>query len=492
MQNLIIYFCSFCSSLIFLLRGFCSLELFLTNIYAYLGIAFYISISNKNLFNAILSIICTIFLTIEPSTSSLLGFGCLYSSLIRKDFTLVFVLFWIADLLNLTPTTYLGICSLFSVSFIVSLYLRRTNIYQHTIILSCLVITITTIVNVVSKPTMHIEKYTKSIYSPSEVFKRITNLNYIEKESLKENDNIIRSKSFFTTIDDSHPGICIFDVDYNGDNSLVDKKIWQQPTPWHNNLFFGDQYYIEAILKDGGLWSNKGISLKEGDGVVKLSYPKSIKESSPLIVNHNDCLYLHDSDYTSSYLANYQKNFIQEITNSGIRPILVRLLNLLLLICCVFSILEYKKAAIYTISFFILILFFPNIRHQEGEIRVIGKIENSHENNKLDGCIKKIVEAGYDFIIGKKNCKILLVKQGEKATIENEYLVVAEPGSKIKYNDMLITISEEPLGYINNIEDARLIKVSNDNTFMGYAKINNVSFIATGSPAKISWGKHIK
>lgn len=220
----------------------------------------------------------------------------------------------------------------------------------------------------------------------------------------------------------------------------------------------------------------------------------------PLILAWKNTLFLNDSDYFSSYIANYQKNLIQELVgNTGTHRIAVHCLNIVCAVFTLFALLiffklpsKYRNAslAIWTLLVFTL-SYVSNNYNTKGDVRMVGKIRNSHENDGFDGVPKMINACGYPYIIGNKNAKILVVKNGEKAAWKGEKLVVAEPNAIIKILGHKVEIGEEPLGCVDGIIDARCIIVD------GHAKgvtceINGIQMIGTGSPAKIQWNRFLK
>ena len=96
-----------------------------------------------------------------------------------------------------------------------------------------------------------------------------------------------------------------------------------------------------------------------------------------------------------------------------------------------------------------------------------------------------------NYIVGDKNCKVLIVKENMKTEWNGEQLVVAEPNAEIIFKGTKMKAGQDPLGNIDNIEDARYW-IINNKKFKPLLKEKNVVFIATGSPAKILWKKFLK
>lgn len=303
---------------------------------------------------------------------------------------------------------------------------------------------------------------------------------------------LLRSSSFATRIPEDVPGVVSFDIDYNGDDNRVLKDEWGQVSPWNRNMFLGNQYWLEAIRKDGALYSNKGIRLKDSSRVV-LAYPHGLNHSDPLVVQNKNTLLLHDTDYTSDFIANYQIALTQELLHSSRRPIWVRLLNCLFI---VFSLLEgwvFTKGLAagrvfpYFVGLLILAVSIWEYCPRDGDVRIVGRIVNSHENDKADGVLKRLVEQGFDFTVGDKNCRILIVKSGQWAMWRGERIVVAEPNAMIWCDGNCYKVEELPLGSRLGVLDARSWSINGSNTGQAQLMHDNVLFIGTGSPALLQW-----
>ena len=117
---------------------------------------------------------------------------------------------------------------------------------------------------------------------------------------------------------------------------------------------------------------------------------------------------------------------------------------------------------------------------------MVGNITNSHENNKFDGVPKMLVLSGYDYVVGDKNCSVLVVQKSHVANVNTESLVVAEDDCLIKYKSEQLRVVNNPIGNKNGVIDARqwLYK---GHLYDGILRIGNVKFVATGSPAKQVW-----
>jgi hypothetical protein len=387
------------------------------------------------------------------------------------------------------PTSFLSLTIFYIVGFILNFlqikHLKILNIIY--IIIATVVVFIDTCVVLATEQTK-VEKYKiNSVYSPSNLFCKTTNSEYLS--TTDDDNNVIRSLMFNPSVDEKRPGLVIHEIQTKDIYGVRHCDSWQQPTSWHHNQLLGSQYLLEAISKDGGLYSNKGVCF-EDTGRIKLAFPSTWGKSQPLIISVDDITHLHDSDYTSSYLSNYQQCVNNEIMQNGSRPILIRLISLLALFSSLFLIFnlenrnKYWGIANYTV--FCMLYFTIFICPRRGDIRIAGKITNSHENHKFDGVPKNIVNAGFDYTLGMFNAKILIVSSHSYAIWLGEPLVILEPNATVLYKTSIISSNDTPLGFCENIPDARHIEYNNK-SYNGYISIDNIKFISTGSPSKLQW-----
>lgn len=453
--------------------------------------------TRKKVYDAIIPTCMLIIHVFMPGVSLLWGYCFLMFSLDKR--TLHYAAFsgilWICECFNVIPYTLTTIVILTIVFMALYYFILRK--YINWIILVCSAVAI--ILTIYSMPwfesKMYVEKYVKSAFSPSEVFCKVTDATYIDSAHIDKDTKIIRSVPFYTKIPISQPGILISEVDYEGNYENMSPKVWQQPISWHDNQLIGNQYYLEGIRNDGGLYSNKGITLSGEKGSVQLAYMEFWGNSRPLIVKHNCTLYLHDSDYSSSFLANYQISFLQELVGNSNRPNYIRIINILfvLMTCSLFFIRAkngWKLNAILS-CFIVMLLYLAYLSPHRGDIRLVGSITNSHENNKFDGVVKKIVEAGFDYTVGDCDAKILVVQKGKDATVKGERIVLAEEGCAININGQKYEVNNNPIGNVNGIIDARQWACE-DKVYDGVIKVDSVILIATGSPALQQWKDILK
>lgn len=332
-----------------------------------------------------------------------------------------------------------------------------------------------------------------NVFTFGDVVERNTGTSFVKH--VDKDTRIMRSPSFLTQVRSEQPGIVVFDVDQKRPNRFLTGEKWQQPTSWHDNVLLGNCYFQEALYTDGALYSNKGLALKD-TAMVELAYPTNLVKSQPLIIKDlsSDIEYLHDSDYTSDYLSNYQRSFLKELLHSGSRSVAIRLIVVcfcLLIICSFYAdnrvLIRINQVILFVCLPFLIYTTF--VKSSEGDIRMVGKIGDSHDNIRFSGVPKKIVEAGFPYILGEKQAKILVVKEGETATWSGEKIVIAEPMATIKLDGEVLKVIDEPLGMVKNVIDAREWEVNGTNIHTPIMVKNNIKFIATGSPAQQIWKK---
>lgn len=364
--------------------------------------------------------------------------------------------------------------------------------YKLNLILASVAIFFSTfdILKRIAKEPIYIEKYDiESVYSPSEVFCKTTYSDYLHETNNPQ--RVLRSIMFNTSIKNENKGIVIHEIDTDDCFNIRHCQEWQQPTSWHHNQLLGSQYILEAIRNDGGLYSNKGVCFSD-TGFVRLTYPYSLYKSQPLILDLNGVTHLHDSDYTSSYLANYQSSLNNEIVQNGYRHILLRILSILFLLAIILQLIHFplKKNNIQIVNYvlmlfvFLIIYIFPH----KGDLRIVGKITNSHENFKYDGVAKNIVANGFNYTTGELGAKILVVSSNSFAIWLGEQVVILEPNAKLLYKTKILSSNNLPIGNNKNIPDARQINY-NGKLYSANLSIDSINIIATGSPAKLEWKK---
>lgn len=479
-------------------RGFGSMELFHIVVSSHAALSLSYNVGKKDIKKTIAFSTFFIISLLYPSLFLLWGCVALYVTICCKKYILIPTTYWIFECLGVLPSTYLAVCIIFTL-VVLLIHITHYKIITYCTIGICSCTIFCEVTNFLqSKNDVIIENKEYNVYGQSLTFQRISGCSIDSSYYAKK--RVIRNKSYGTTISDDVPGIVIYDVDLKEKDTFANPRKLQQRVPWNSQLYLGDQYFLESISADGALFSNIGITLnKQPNSINLLSRPINFISSVPLILKKGETLYLNDSDYTSSYIANYQKNFIQELVGErhNERPILMRLINVICLIIILLlsfcEILRHEMPSIILVlSCFLgsIVLFVFN-KQEYGEIRMVGKIKNSHENSSFDGVPKTINNAGFEYVIGVSDAKILVVKEGHKAKWKGEKLIVAEPNSIIELKNHKIAIEEMPMGVKNEIIDSRRINMDND-VFEGICKIDSITIIGTGSPAKIQWKRFIR
>lgn len=471
------------------LKGFGNTDILTISVLSLFSYLFYLSDSKINKFLIIIFLVC---FSISPSIIHLWAVLSFILVLERNllGFSLTSVFLILLEYFYI-PTSFLSLSFIYFTGFIINIILPKWTKVLYTILaFIALLFVVIDVLTIITGPQIYVEKYkNNSIYSPSELFCTTTNSKFSASNNEKK---IMRSLMFNPSVDKKKHGIIVHEIETKDVYNIRHCDLWQQPTSWHNNQLLGSQYMLEAIAKDGGLYSNKGVCLNN-IGNIKLAYPYSFNKSQPLIVELDGVTHLHDSDYTSSYLSNYQFCLNNEIMQNGLRPIYIRLFSIVVIISSLLLLYpnivlsQYRIISLLFIVAYLLMFHMP----KEGDIRIVGDITNSHENNKFDGVPKSIVNAGYNYTIGSTNAKVLVVSSGSFSMWLGESIVVLEPNARVFYKNAIISSKDIPLGYHNKIPDARHI-IYNDKSYSGCIIIDSINIIATGSPSKLIWKDILK
>lgn len=355
----------------------------------------------------------------------------------------------------------------------------------------------------IDKPVCSVEKYpnAQESYKPGIIFSNITHCSF-EKSS--DENEIIRSYGVGSELDYEKKGVAILEHSPIKKNKIVKGGKWQQPVSWHDNVPSGNQYLVEAVMNDGGLWSNIGTNLTDSAKTL-LAFRKLSSDFQPLIVEHDGVVYLHDSDYSSGRLSLYQESLLKEIFSPVCvdRPLYIRCLNFLFLILSILLLIVQKNDKIKIVSAVVLValIFYPSLIKKEENVRLVGEIKDSHENNRFDGVIKTMIDQGFYVKVGNENCKILVVQEEHNTKLEGETLVILEPDAEIVVDGISykagsipsptvcidsITINDSRTIFSKGTELPPLVKI-----FSG-SDSSSVTIIATGSPALLEWKNLVK
>lgn len=478
-------------------RGFGFVELYELSISLYTAIYASKNLAQKRIALGVLFLILFVISLVLPNIFLLWGMIAMLLLLSEQRFALIPLSFWLIESIGFPFSSYFYITVVYFVLFFIIIITPAK--YGKYICVGIIPFIVGFEISDLFNPKMVIEDKNYNVYGQSKTFQRISKCEL--DNGAEENVTIIRNKSYGTTIPDSVPGIVIYDIDLQKEETFAHNEHLQQQTPWNSQMYLGCQYILESLLADGALYSNIGITLKKNPQTKSLlSRPIGFSDSTPLILVWNKTLFLNDSDYFSSYIANYQKNLIQELVGGyGIHRLATHGLNIACAIFILFYLLSFPKLSVNSgkvglAVWMLLVLSLSYISDKcmaDGEIRMVGKIKNSHENEGFDGIPKIINACGYQYVIGDKNAVILAIKNGESAVWKGEKLIVAEPNATIKILGHEVCIDESPLGCVDEVIDARNIIV--DGNVKGVIfEINGVKIIGTGSPAKIQWSRFIK
>lgn len=479
-------------------RGLGMVEVYELTISVYIALCTSIYIGERNWWKSFSFLLFFILSLCIPSVFVLWGMIAIVLFFVDKKLSLIPLFFWVLEDMEIMPLTYSAIIIVYLLSAIIIKNIPK-NIANFILVgIIPLIIVIEGLTSIHLRQETFIEHKNYNVYGQGETFRRISGC-CLSRNSHHYN-RIIRNRSYGTSVPDSVPGIVIYDIDLQEKDKFATPIRLQQQTPWNSQMYLGNQYVLESIRSDGALYSNIGIMLNNNtESKTLLARPMSLKNSLPLITKYKNTLYLNDSDYISSYLANYQKCLIKELVGGrNIRPFAIRFLNFLcLLLISLLSIypkLSYKKNIMIQIIWGIVSLLCISgiyADRQEGEIRMVGDILNSHENNGFDGVPKAINASGYSYVVGNKKAKILVVKSEKQAEWKGEGMIVAESKAIVHLGNHTIKIGESPLGITNGIIDSRSINIDGDEKGSLY-QIKGVTIIGTDSPAKIQWKRFLK
>jgi hypothetical protein len=469
-------------------KAFGNLNIYYFTFIIHFGFCAYISYEKKKIKQLVISIIAVFFLYFFPSYFQLLPIVALCFFLFKEQYYIGLLILSISfiDLsfnihINEYYYSFIGL-------FILFIYLIFNKLIINGLIIVICLFFVSIIYNMISFKNYCTENYTNSIefYRPSQVFNRIAGITYCDEN---KKVNIVRSLVHNSKVLDSIPGIIVSEINVKNKQISHPDAYWQQGGCWNDNLFSGNQFYLEAIVKDGGFYTNKGSVLTKAGK--RILYNNTFNDKANLIIENNGRLYFHDSDIFSSIISNYQQNFIKEIFFSGYRPFLMRLICIIALILILFLIFDYKSGVILSFLILLTLSILEKNLIVYGELRMVGDIVNSHENIKFNSVPKSLVLSGYNYTIGNRNAKIMVVESGKKASWKGEKIIVCSSDCLIEYKGNYIKIGNLPLGNVEDLIDVREIKYKGV-TKIGYMKIGEIKIIATDSPGLIRWEKYLK
>lgn len=472
-----------------------------------LSYSFYSSIKEKRWFDIVVVVILSIIAILQPNYTHLLGFLAVLSCTNHKFkvFCLGILGLWIFQNIGFETWNWWFILLFLLLSLWGNKIYSKFQNYLY--ILCVLIICLTECINYNSKTDYIVESYplAKESYKPDKVFSFISEC--IISSELSEKDFVVRSYAVGSKIDYEKKGVCILEHSPNNLNDIIEGGKWQQPISWNDNLFVGNQYLVESIVSDGGLWSNIGTRLKDTCEVL-LAFNSIRYGYQPLIVKDKNTIYLHDSDYTSDRLANYQSSLIKEIFYpKGLgRPLYLRFLNFIFLVFSLFCLYCPQKKFTVVSKILLCVMFiyalygYVNEKYyKKGDIRLVGSIKDSHENNRFDGVVKSIIDKDFPYLVGSKDCKILVVQKNHRASWNGETLVVLEPNAVLDFEGIVYSSKTIPLPsyqyHGTQILDPR--QISNEGNSLDPVLDlktkagKEIVLISTGSPALIDWNQFL-
>lgn len=471
-----------------------------------LSLGIYEAVKESERFVLFTNLLIFFIVSVCPSYTLLLGFLAItaFSNKSHRHVLLPILLVWLAQIIGIKIlpvfATFIGLVC-FSL-----MYCKIGQYISQILVCICPLIMIGEVFSYLNKKDYCIEEISvaKEQYKPGLIFSKLARCPIVDSTQIK-NEYIIRSYAIGSKIQYEEKGISILENSPLKTNAIVTGGKWQQPVSWHDNIFCGDQYLVEAIAKDGGLWSNIGTNLKDTCQVI-LAFRNFRHGFQPLIIKNEETIYLHDSDYTSGRMSNYQKSFIQELVSPvGFgRPLQIRMINVVILLFILLLLIPFPKRRgqiiMYILGGGILLTSCGHfLLNNKGEVRLVGEIKDSHENNRFDGVIKTMIDDGFYYTIGEEDCKIVVVQENHSTSYNRESIVILEPNASIKIQGTKYVAGTIPTPPVQidsiYVQDPRKIKINNKIVEPVY-KLNmsdkEITIIATGSPALLEWKQILK
>lgn len=264
-------------------------------------------------------------------------------------------------------------------------------------------------------------------------------------------------------------------------HSLIQKR------PWSANQFYGDQYLLAAIATDGYWVSNLGGCLRL-EGCILLASNRYIGGDSfePIVIAVGDATYVQDSDPFVDRLACYQASAITELTHGSK---LLRYVNLLFVLAIAIS---HLLPSIIVFLAVVSILVFTEMLPTAGDVRLVVDRGSPHEPSRGSGVMRSLIDAGYPYLPGTTDARVLIVGPGQSTRVQSsEKIVLVSSGSTIAIDEHVLTVNYIPLGTVDGIVDARALYL--DGMEAGVTTtVGNIVFVGTDSPAKQDWARWLK
>jgi len=260
-----------------------------------------------------------------------------------------------------------------------------------------------------------------------------------------------------------------------------------QEQPWSGNQFFGDQYILAAIAADGFWASNLGGRLKPSGRILLASNRyHGGGRFEPIVLETGELVYIQDSDSFVDRLVNYQVSTVHELVHGRK---LLRIINgffaFSILICSTWI-------ANFIFAIGIAILLVVESAPVSGDVRLLIEPGSPHELSRGSGVMRSLVDAGYSYLKGDTDAKVLIIGPGRSARVQpSEKIVLASSNSKIFVEDDLVIVDGQPLGSVDGITDARTLLINGRKVGVS-THIGDLTIIGTDSPAKQNWARWLK
>jgi hypothetical protein len=261
----------------------------------------------------------------------------------------------------------------------------------------------------------------------------------------------------------------------------------QQSLPWGGHVFFGNQYLVAAIEKDGVLASNLGGSLssKAGWPVLLSCSSRGNRATHALISRRRGVAVLSDSDVLTDKLSAYNPSLIKELTGNnklaryavagmslGSLPFFVTCRNI-------------WKAIGLTVAIATCMLGrWPTT----GTVRLYCDTGSPHDESGSYGVMRVMNDSGIIATRGDRDCSVLCIGPGRHAIHAGEKLVLLEPLASCNLGGTIIKCENMPLGNLPQVPNAMSV-IADKKQYPGMSVIDGVRVIGTGSPAKQHFDK---
>jgi hypothetical protein len=258
----------------------------------------------------------------------------------------------------------------------------------------------------------------------------------------------------------------------------------QQKEPWFSNEFYGNQYLLASIARDGQWVSNLGGQLNlTGKILLASGRYRGGGLFEPLVVETGHAIYVNDSDPFVDRLAGYQIFALQELVHGNLG---IRVIN------AIFALGSSLTPGVLSALCILLAgagWIITNLSGFPGDVCLMGRIGWPHEPSKISGVLRSMADEGFSMVPGKRLCKIVAVDANQTVGIDKyAELVLAGPGARISIDHTTIEVDDEPLGVRSGVVDARKLIV-NGSAKGVICRLGRLTVIGTGSPSKQDWKK---